>query len=115
MEFNSNLVKRIGESLRERNLLVEAAEYYDAVGDMENACENYKKSHHYEQAVRITKKHFPANVVALEEEWAGYLEGKKLYDLACNHYVEAGKLRQALDTAIAGKQWGKAMQIIDVI
>lgn len=54
----------------------------------------------------------PGDVVRLENEWGDYLFSQKLYDAAINHFIEAGELFKAADSAIYSKQWKKAVDII---
>lgn len=67
------------------------------------------------KAVDLARTVNPEEVVQLEEEWGDSLVENRQMDAAINHYIEAGKTRKALDSAIAARQWKKAMHIVQVI
>lgn len=52
-------------------------------------------------------------VVMLEEEWADYLVSVGQMDQAINHYLEAGQYPRAIESAVASKQWTKAVNIVE--
>ena len=114
LELDESFVSDLGTALTDSGFFIEAADFYDISGHEKEAFENYRKSQQFEQALRLAKKSFPQLVVALEEEWANYLFENRLMDMACNHFIEAGRLRKALEAALEGKQWKKALHIIQV-
>lgn len=57
----------------------------------------------------------PEEVVLLEEEWGDFLVENRQMDAAINHYIEAGRTRKALESAISAKQWKKAVHIVQVL
>lgn len=59
------------------------------------------------------RRHFPAEVVALEEEWGDWLMSQHQVDAAINHFIEAGCSLEAVEAALAARQWQKAAAILD--
>jgi len=114
VRLDSKFVNDLGTALTNSRFYIEAADFYDITGQELKALENYRRSQQFEYALRIAKRKFPGEVVAIEEEWADHLFEHRSMDMACNHYIEAGKLRKALEAAIEGKHWNKALHIIQV-
>ena len=59
------------------------------------------------------RRHFPAEVVALEEEWGDWLMSQHQVDAAINHLIEAGCSLKAVEAALAARQWQKAAAVLD--
>ena len=59
------------------------------------------------------RRHFPAEVVALEEEWGDWLISQHQVDAAINHFIEAGCSLKAVEAALAARQWQKAAAVLD--
>lgn len=67
------------------------------------------------KAVELARVISPEKVTSLEEEWGDSLVENRQLDAAINHFIEAGRTRKALDSAVGAKQWKKAVHIIQVI
>ena len=59
------------------------------------------------------RRHFPAEVVPLEEEWGDWLMSQHQVDAAINHFIEAGCSMKAVEAALAARQWQKAAAVLD--
>ncbi|KAK5969781.1 hypothetical protein GCK32_012196 [Trichostrongylus colubriformis] len=57
----------------------------------------------------------PEKVVSLEEQWGDHLVSEGQHDASINHFLEANSLVKAAEAAIQAREWGKAVQIVDVI
>ena len=67
----------------------------------------------YRKALDLVRRHFPAEVVALEEEWGEWLMSQHQVDAAINHFIEAGCSIKAVEAALAARQWQKAAAVLD--
>ena len=67
----------------------------------------------FRKAVELARSAFPSEVVSLEGQWGDKLCSMKRYDAAIVHYIEAGNVIKAIESAISGRQWGKAAQIVE--
>lgn len=67
----------------------------------------------YRKALDLSRRHFPAEVVALEEEWGDWLMSQHQVDAAINHFIEAGCTIKAVEAALAARQWQKAAAVLD--
>lgn len=67
----------------------------------------------YRKALDLVRRHFPAEVVALEEEWGDWLMSQHQVDAAINHFIEAGCSLKAVEAALAARQWQKAAAVLD--
>ena len=71
------------------------------------------RGHVYRKALDLARRHFPAQVVPLEEEWGDWLMSQHQVDAAINHFIEAGCSMKAVEAALAARQWAKAAAILD--
>lgn len=71
------------------------------------------RGHIYRKALDLARRHFPAQVVPLEEEWGDWLMSQHQVDAAINHFIEAGCSMKAAEAALAARQWTKAAAILD--
>lgn len=76
-------------------------------------CDHDLRGHVYRKALDLVRRHFPAEVVALEEEWGDWLMSQHQVDAAINHFIEAGCSLKAVEAALAARQWQKAAAILD--
>jgi intraflagellar transport protein 172 len=53
--------------------MVQAGDFLERLGKYERAKEAYLKGHAYRRAVDLTRRVFPSEVVAMEEEWGDWL------------------------------------------
>lgn len=51
----------------------QAGDFLERLGKYERAKEAYKKGHAYRRAIDLTRRVFPGEVPALEEEWGDWL------------------------------------------
>ncbi|CAG0880914.1 unnamed protein product [Cyprideis torosa] len=112
---DSDLVQHVANALLNGEFHERAGDLFESIGSDEKALDCYRKGQVFSRAVELARDRFPAEVVNLEEEWGDHLAQNKQMDAAVNHYIEAGKTVKALDAAIAGRQWKRAAQIIQVI
>lgn len=71
------------------------------------------RGHEYRKALDLMRRHFPAEVVPLEEEWGDWLMSQHQVDAAINHFIEAGCSLKAVEAALAARQWQKAAAVLD--
>ena len=67
----------------------------------------------YGKALALVQRHFPAEVVALEEQWGDWLMTHHQVDAAINHFIEAGCSIKAVEAALAARQWQKTAAVLD--
>ncbi|KAG0608561.1 hypothetical protein M758_8G115000 [Ceratodon purpureus] len=91
----------------------QAGDFLERLGKYERAKEAYRRGHAYRRAIDLTRRVFPGEVPALEEEWGDWLVSQNQVDTAINHFIEAGCSNKAIESAIASRQWTKAVQIVD--
>jgi intraflagellar transport protein 172 len=106
-------LEAIASSLVKAGMHEKAGDFLERLGMDESAVEAYSKGHAYRQAVDLSRRRFPGYVVALEERWGDWLVAQKQLDAAVNHYIEANQYVKAIESAIAARQWTKAVQIVD--
>lgn len=94
-------------------LFERAGELYERARSYQEAKEAYRQGGAFRKAVELSRDAFPSEVVALEEQWGDRLCTQKQFDAAIVHYIEAGNVIKAIESAIKGRQWGKAAQIVD--
>lgn len=112
---NEPLTTAVIHRLLDSELFEPAADLYERLGRPEQALDCYRRAGAFAKAVELARHVSPERVIELEEEWADSLVNNRQMDAAISHYIEAGRTRQALDAAIAAKQWKKAVHIIQVI
>ncbi len=71
------------------------------------------RGHAYRKAIDLARREFPAEVIAIEEEWGDWLMSAKQLDAAINHFIEAGQSVKAVEAAFESRQWPKAAGIIE--
>ncbi|KAF7269422.1 hypothetical protein GWI33_017527 [Rhynchophorus ferrugineus] len=109
------LIAGVLKNLLRQELFEAAADLYEKLDKSDLAMECYRKGKVWSKAVELARKVSPDQVVHLEEEWGDSLVENKQMDAAISHYIEAGATIKALDSAIAAKQFKKAVHIIKVI
>uniref|UniRef100_A0A0K0DN97 Intraflagellar transport protein 172 n=1 Tax=Angiostrongylus cantonensis TaxID=6313 RepID=A0A0K0DN97_ANGCA len=92
-----------------------AGELYEHMKDFEKALECYTKGKAFGKAVQLARFSAPEKVVTLEEQWGDHLVSEGQQDASINHFLEANSLTKAAEAAIQAREWGKAVQIVDVI
>lgn len=110
---HEDLLQRISQALIASNLFQKAGEFYETRQLYDEAIDSYKKGNAYRNAVELARKHFPNEVITLEQEWADWLVSQKQLEGAVHHYIEAGQYKKALNCAIQARQWKRAEQILE--
>ncbi|XP_044261133.1 intraflagellar transport protein 172 homolog [Tribolium madens] len=112
---DQTLIATVLKNLVKHEMFEAAAEIYEKLDKIDLAMECYRKGKVWNKAVDLAREVSPDKVVDLEEEWGDSLVESKQLDAAISHFIEAGRTLKALDTAVAAKQWKKAVHIIRVI
>jgi len=110
---HDDLLDKIATALSQARLYQKSGEFYETRGMYEQAIESYKKGNSYRHAVEVARKHFPSQVVTLEEKHGDFLISQKQVESAVNHYIEAGKYDKALQAALQARLWKRAEAIIE--
>ncbi|VDM52610.1 unnamed protein product [Angiostrongylus costaricensis] len=115
-----SLMTSIGSQLVQSQILDKAGskiagELYEHMKDFEKALECYTKGKAFGKAVQLARFSAPEKVVTLEEQWGDHLVSEGQHDASINHFLEANSLTKAAEAAIQAREWGKAVQIVDVI
>nr|XP_024359094.1 intraflagellar transport protein 172-like isoform X9 [Physcomitrium patens] len=111
--FPDDIMESIANALMRANKFEKAGDFLEMLGKYERAKEAYKRGRAYRRAIDLTRRVFPGEVAALEEEWGGWLVSQNQVDAAINHFIEAGCIEKAIESAMASRQWTKAVQIVD--
>uniref|UniRef100_A0AC35U6D2 WD_REPEATS_REGION domain-containing protein n=1 Tax=Rhabditophanes sp. KR3021 TaxID=114890 RepID=A0AC35U6D2_9BILA len=109
------LFNNVLNGLKKNNNYEKIGEMYEKQNLVEPAMNNYKEGKAFSRAVRLAKTNFPHEVVPLEIEWANYLVTEGKHSEAIGHFVEAGDNGKALDSAMAAKDWPRAIEIIKTL
>ena len=112
---NVELVEQVASALERVGMSGKAGALYERLDDHERALRAYREGSAFQQAITLARRHFPEQVVALEEEWGNYLVETREVEEAVNHYVEAGNLRKAIGAALDAKQTHRAEELIDTL
>jgi intraflagellar transport protein 172 len=112
--FNdTSLLERVATSLTSAGLHDRAGELYEEMGQLQRGLDAYIKGHAYRQAVELARRHFPSQVVELQESWGDWLVSQKQVDMAINHFIEANASTKAIEAALSARQWQKAAQFAE--
>ncbi|KAJ3125766.1 hypothetical protein HK098_008226 [Nowakowskiella sp. JEL0407] len=115
LNSNMEIIERVAAALFKSGLFEKAGELFEKMGSNERALDAYRRGKAFRAAVELARIVFPQEVVDLEEQWGDQLVSQKQMDAAINHYIEAGKSIKAVESAIAAKQWKKAVGIVDAL
>jgi len=110
---NQQLLERVANSLTSSGLHDLAGEFYEEMDQLQRALDSYIKGNAYRQAIDLARRHFPGQVVELEEAWGDWLVSNKQVDMAINHYIEAQCSGKAIEAALKSRQWSKAAQFAE--
>jgi intraflagellar transport protein 172 len=112
--FNdTSLLERVATSLTSAGLHDRAGELYEEMGQLQRGLDSYIKGHAFRQAVELSRRHFPSQVVELQESWGDWLVNQKQVDMAINHFIEANCSTKAIEAALSARQWQKAAQFAE--
>ena len=109
----SNLLESVAIALEDSDMYEKAGDFYERMGQKQRALEGFIKGHAFRKAVELARKHFPNQVVSLEESWGDYLVSVSQLDMAINHYMEAHAQSKAINAALKARQWSKALNLAD--
>jgi intraflagellar transport protein 172 len=110
---NSQLLELVASALTTAGLHDRAGEFYEQMDQLQRALDAYIKGSAYRQAVELARRHFPSQVVELQEAWGDWLVSQKQVDMAINHYIEANCSTKAIESALNSRQWQKAAQFVE--
>lgn len=111
--FEPEVVSSISAALVKAGMLEMAGEFFEGLGNHDEAMESFRRGKAYRRCRELAAKYNPQAVVALEEEWGDWLAAQKQWDLASNHYIEAGRIVKAMEAALEARQWSKAAQLAE--
>jgi len=109
----SNLLESVAIALEDADMYEKAGDFYERMGQKQRALDGFVKGHAFRKAVELARKHFPNQVVSLEESWGDYLVSVSQLDMAINHYMEAHAQTKAINAALKARQWSKALNLAD--
>nr|CDJ87483.1 intraflagellar transport protein 172 homolog [Haemonchus contortus] len=112
---NHQLMTSIASQLMQSQIYDKAGELFEHMKDFEKALECYTKGQTFNKAIQLARFAAPEKVVQLEEQWGDHLVSEGQHDASISHFLEANSLIKAAEAAIEAKEWGKALQIVDVI
>ena len=113
MSSQLDLLLQIASALMKAGLCERAGELYERARSHQEAMEAYRRGGAFHKAIELARNAFPSEVVTLEEQWGDKLCVQKQFDSAIVHYIEAGNVIKAIESAIKGRQWMKASQIVE--
>ncbi|CAD5234656.1 unnamed protein product [Bursaphelenchus xylophilus] len=109
------LCNKVAESLHKNKVYARAGEVYELNGQYEKALEDYEMAQAFNKAINIARTRFPDKVTELEEKWGDSLCNNGDYTSAISHYLESGANEKAADAAIKGKEWDKAIEVVEAL
>lgn len=115
LSSDESMIEKVALALIRNELFDKAGELFEHAKQFQRALESYRKGKSFGKAIQISRFSFPEQVVHLEEEWGDFLCSEGKYDAAINHYLEGGNSLKAADAAVRAKEWGKALQILEVL
>ena len=86
----------------------------ERLGDQSRALDAYMRGDAWRPAVELARRAFPARVVQLERSWADWLVSQKQVEAAIAHFIEAGAPIEAINAALAARQYHRAVQLVQV-
>jgi len=113
--YQSDLLERIATALSTSGMHDKAGSFYERMSQMDRALESYIKGNAFRNAVDLSRREFPGQVVKLEEAWGDWLVLNKNMDAAIGHYIEANVSKKAIEAALGARQWTKAGQLTDAL
>lgn len=112
-QFNQDVLEKVASALTAAGMYDKGGQMLEQMGRPERALDAYVRGHAYRNAVELARRHFPSQVVGLEQSWGDYLVSQKQVDAAIAHYIEAGANTAAINAAIESRQYIKAAQLVD--
>ncbi|XP_019854623.1 PREDICTED: intraflagellar transport protein 172 homolog isoform X2 [Amphimedon queenslandica] len=108
-----DLLQQLASSLIRGGLFERAGELLEQARLYQEAMEAYRRGGAFRKAIELARGAFPNEVVSLEEQWGDQLCSQKQYESAILHFIESGNVMKAIEAAIHGRQWSKAVQIVE--
>ncbi|CAF0950446.1 unnamed protein product [Didymodactylos carnosus] len=108
-----DLITRIALGLVKIDMYELAGDLYEHVHEDSKALECYKAGKCFRKAVKLARKTSPGDVVKLEALWGDYLYEQMQFMEAITHFIEAGENMKAVRAAINGRQWPRALEILE--
>jgi len=115
MTGDAALCERVAAALINGKSFEKAGEFLEALKQHKRALECYQRGHHYNKAVALCRREFPAQVVQLYEEWGDFCVEQKQMDAASSHYIQASAGLKAISASIEARQWKRAIDILDTV
>jgi hypothetical protein len=76
-QFGQDVLEKISNALASAGMYDRAGSVLEQMGRPERAMEAFVRGHAYRNAVELARRHFPAQVVGLEQAWGDYLVSQK--------------------------------------
>ena len=90
MGAQHDLLQQIASSLVNAGLYEKAGDLYEQSRNFQQAMEAYRAGGAFRRAIELARTAYPAEVVALEEQWGEHLTSQKQYNASITHFIEAG-------------------------
>jgi intraflagellar transport protein 172 len=75
--FGQDVLEKIATSLMSAAMFDKAGSVLEQMGRPERALEAYVRGHAFRNAVELARRHFPSQVVGLEQAWGDHLVAHK--------------------------------------
>jgi len=111
--YGPDVMEKVASSLSAAGMHDKAGNLFERMNDHGRALDAYEKGHAFRSAVELARRHFPAQVVRLEQAWGDWLVSQQQVDAAINHYIEAGASVAAINAALDARQFSKAVQLVE--
>ncbi|XP_008560724.1 intraflagellar transport protein 172 homolog [Microplitis demolitor] len=112
---DSKITDEVVKALKSSDLMELAGEILEKTNDTSGAIKCYQEAGIFARALDLARSVEPNSVVSIEKDWGHNLATAGHHDAAINHFIEAGEIASALNSAINARQWRKALQIVQVI
>ncbi len=75
--FGQDVLERIAQALGTAGMFDKAGSMLEQMGRPEKALEAFVRGHAFRNAVELARRHFPSQVVGLEQSWGDFLVSQK--------------------------------------
>ncbi|CAF1215295.1 unnamed protein product [Adineta steineri] len=113
LKRDNDLVTRIALSLVHAEMYDLAGDLYEHVQEFSKALKCYETGKCFRKAVKLARRTTPKDVVDLESKWGDHMAEQMQYLEAVNHFIEAGENMKAVQAALQGRQWTRALEILE--